>query len=353
MSDYSRHSDNFSSTASFIDAIGKVIYKSHDRTAVIARPYTDNQLRYPEDHRLHINRDISFVQIVNTALVSDGEHWIVIAYDIEEKILKLYDSDYKCQLIQNGRYKLAPDIEALIVHLLKPKNDKIEIHLIECPQQKVWGPCGLYAASFIIFLALEKAITPDCLRMTDYSTLNDSLQKVIEGHSSLVSFHDKHYNNEEKSEKRIDLISIDYHCKKCSQIHYPADTASAGVLPVCQDSEKPETAMELTDATEYPLQAHAIDEDQTESQVLCYDETYRCCGVCGHFYHPRCGKLVEYIPIFRLFCPRCDGIDNPRRQQSDITKSSDPELRMQESHSAAPVEMSDQSLFDWFNSWNW
>ena len=353
MSDYSRDSDNFSSTASFVDDMGKVIYKSHDRTVFIARPYTYDELRYPEIHRLHFNRDISFVQIVNTTMVSDGKHWIVIAYDIKEEKLKIYDSDYKYQLLQNGRYKLAPDIEALIVHLLKPKNDKIEIHLIECPQQKLWGPCGLYAASFMIFLALQKAITPDCLRMMNYATLKDSLQKVIKGHSSLMSFHDKHYNNEKKDEKRIDLISIDYHCKKCSQLHHPADTATGGVLSENQHCEKPETAMELTDATEYPFQAIAIDEDQAETRVLSYDETYKCCGVCGHFYHPRCGKLVEYIYIFRFFCHRCDEIDNLTRKQKEITKLSEPKFKMQESHSATQMEMSDQCLGNQSNGWIW
>ena len=299
---------NFSSPASFIDKLGSEIHKSPEITELIAQPLTDHQLRYPEKQQLHFERDISFIQIVNSALTFDGKHWILIAYDLKEKKLKIYDSDCRSQLILDKRYKLTHDVEALLVHLLKPNSEKLDIHLIECPQQRVPGVCGLHAAFNKICLAMGKTITSDCMRINDYFTLMDSLQKVTNGDLSLTSFVDMFYQEENKAEYTIEKINIDSQCFLC-KLNFPTKSLRPfHTADAASYRGHPKTVVGLTERTDYPSPAFGRDEHQSQNHILSYNETYKCCGVCGFFYHPTCRKpeeKIENCPIFGAICQEC------------------------------------------------
>ena len=382
MADYLIDWETFALPASFLDELGSVIYKSPETIKLIAQPFTDHQLRYPEKHQLNFERDISFMQIVNTALTFDGKHWILIAYDIKEKKLRIYDSDCSSQLILDKRYKLTHDVEALLVHLLKPKNEKLDIHLIDCPQQKVSGVCGLHASFNLICLAMGKAITSDCMRIKDYFTLMDSLQKVTSGNLSLTSFVDMFHCGENKAERTIGTTNIDYQCficklnfltcKVCFQPFHPANAAS--------HCENPKTVVRLTERTEHPSPACERDEHKSASQVLSYNETYKCCGACGHFYHPSCRKPEEKTkdcPIFGAICKECYDIELDRIVERLNTNSpkSNPQLSsIREPDSVEQMQLSNASHLqdnvmqpgsmplhsshrqptnDWDEKWNW
>ena len=380
MADYLIDWETFALPASFLDELGSVIYKSPERTKVIAQPFTDHQLQYPEKHQLHFERDISFMQIVNTALTFDRKHWILIAYDIKEKMLKIYDSDCRSQLILDKRYKLTHDVEALLVHILKPDNEKLDIHLIECPQQKVPGVCGLHAAFNLICLAMEKAITSDCMWINDYFTLMDSLQKVTNGDLSLTSFVDMFYREENKAEYTIDKVSIDSQCFRC-KLNFPTKSLRPfHTADAASYRGHPRTVVGLTERTDYPSPACGREEHQTQSQVLSYNETYKCCGVCDHVYHPTCRKpeeKIENCPIFGKICQECYNIELDKiveHLNTHSPKSNPQRSSIREPDSVEQIQSSNTSHLqdnviqpgsmprssshrqptgDWEDHWNW
>ena len=320
--------------APILDNINLKIYKENNQD--LARPFIDKELQFPENNKIKEKRNHSktLVQIVNTDYKGFGKHAVVL-------ILKPGKNPQILDSLWKKPHSISDDVEALLLHLVGPGTDVIDVEVKDCPQQQNDYDCGVYAGLLCALWVSEKEITGNCFKIRPQDLrqyLENWLKRKLTTEKLVQELHRVEAPTQNTCTVKIDCtckvkqckFERSYICSKCKQrFHMECErpTISESLQSLCGSCSKAgqvSTTLTDTDSNEPSTSHHdqeisSSDVDLTNTVITrchslkCREEKFRCYP-CGKVFHTLCEKpQTNTCDIYDKTCSQCRKLKNQPR----------------------------------------